>query len=49
MFVAEKKLTIQIADVNGVKIDNVNFAKASKDEVFQQFTANTACANHQDA
>lgn len=32
---SEEKLSVQVTEVDRIKIDNVNFAEAGKDEVFQ--------------
>lgn len=32
---SKKELTIEIAQINCVKVDNVDFAEAGEDEVFQ--------------
>lgn len=42
MFVAEEKLTIQIAQIDGIKVNDVNFSKAGQQKVFQQLAADTA-------
>lgn len=47
MFLSEQELTVQVGQVNRVEIDNVNFAKACQDEIFQQFASNTASADHE--
>jgi hypothetical protein len=41
-------LTIQITNVNGVKIDNVNVAKTAKGKIFEEFTSNAARADEED-
>lgn len=35
MLVPEKELSIEIAEIDGVEIDNVNRSKAGKNKVFQ--------------
>ena len=47
MFMAEKELAIKIAEVDRVKINDVNLAKTGEDKVFQQFTANPTSSDHQ--
>jgi hypothetical protein len=42
MFLSEEELAIQIAEIDCIKIDNVNLPKAGQDQVLQQFTANSA-------
>jgi hypothetical protein len=46
---SEKELSVQVTEVNSVEIDNVNFAEAGKDEVFQKLAADTTSANQEDA
>lgn len=46
---AEEKLSIEIAEVDSVEIDDVDFAKAGEDEVLEQFAADAASADEQDA
>lgn len=35
VLMSEEKLSIQVTEVNSVQIDDVDFAEAGKDEVFQ--------------
>ena len=49
MFVTEKELAIEVAEVNGVQVDNVNLTKAGEDKILQELTADAASANHQNA
>ena len=35
MFVSKEELTIQVAQIDSVKINDVNFAEAGEDEVLQ--------------
>lgn len=46
---SEKELSVQVTEVNSVEIDDVNFAEAGKDEVFQKLAADTTSANQEDA
>lgn len=46
---SEEELAVEVGEIDGVKIYNVNVAEASGDQVFQQFAANTAGAHDQDA
>lgn len=45
MLMAEEKLSIEVAKVNSVEIDDVNFAKAGQNEVLEQFAADAAGAD----
>ena len=49
MLVTEEELSIQITEVNGIQIDDVDLAEAGEDKVLQKFTANSSGADHQDA
>ena len=49
MLMSEQELAVQVAQVDGVEIDNVGFTEASEDEVLQKLTADTASTNHQDS
>ena len=46
MLVPEEKLAIQIAQIDGIKVDNMDFAEAGKEEVFEQFAANPTSSDH---
>jgi len=48
MFMTEEELTIEIAEIDGVQIDDMDLAEASKDEVLEELTPNPSCADHQD-
>lgn len=43
MLVPEQKLAIEVAEINGIQIDDMYFSEPSKDEVFEQLTSNTTC------
>lgn len=45
----EEELSIQIAEVDGVQIYNVNFAESREDKVLKKFAANSSSADHEDA
>lgn len=47
MFLSEQELTVQVGQVNRIEIDDVNFAKACQNEIFQQFASDTASADHE--
>lgn len=46
---SKKELTIEVAQINGVKVDDVDFAEPGEDEVFQKLTADAACADKKNA
>lgn len=47
MFETEEKLAIQITQVYCVEIDDVNLAKAGKEQVLEQLAADAASAHEQ--
>lgn len=48
MLMTKEELSVKIAEVDGVEIDNVDLAEAGEDKVLQKFTANSSGADHQD-
>jgi hypothetical protein len=49
MLVTKQKLAIEIAQVDGVEIDDVYFAEAGEHEVLEQLAADSASANQEHA
>ena len=49
MLIAEQELAVEVAEVDGVEVYNVNLAKAGENEVLEEFAADAASSNHQDA
>lgn len=49
MFVTEKELTIEVAEVDGVQINDVDFAEAGENKVLQELAANSSGTDHQNA
>lgn len=47
MLVAKQELAIEVAKVDGIEVDNVNLAKAGKDQVLEQLAANAASSYHE--
>lgn len=45
MLMTEKELTVQIAQVDCIEINDVNLTEASEHEVFEQLTANATGSN----
>lgn len=45
MFSSEEELTIQIAKIDGVKIDDMDFSETGQHKVFEQFASDTAGAD----
>ena len=46
---SKQELTIEIAQINSIEVDDVNFAEAGEDEVFQQLATDAACADKKNA
>lgn len=49
MLVAEQELAVQVAEVDSVEVDDMDFPKASKDKVLEQLAANATSSYHEDA
>jgi hypothetical protein len=49
VLVAEQELAIEVAEVDRVKVYDVNLAKAGENEVLEEFASNAASSDHQDA
>lgn len=47
MLVAEQELAVEVAEVDGVEVDNVDLAKAGEDEVLKQLAADAASPYHE--
>jgi hypothetical protein len=47
VFVSEEELTVEITQVDSIKIDNVNLSETGHDQVFEQFASNAAGANEE--
>ena len=45
MFMPEEELPVQIAQIDGVKIHNMNLTEASEDEILQKLTSDTSGAD----
>jgi hypothetical protein len=39
MFLSEEELTVQVAQVDGIKVDYVDVSKAGHDQVLEQFAS----------
>jgi hypothetical protein len=46
---AEQKLPVEVAQIDGIQIDNVDLPEAREDEVLEQFAADAACSHHQNS
>ena len=46
---SEEELAVQIAEIDGVKVDDMNFTEAGQYQVLQQFAAYAASSDEKDA
>lgn len=49
MLLAKEELTVEVAEVNGVQINDVDLAEAGEDKIFQKLAADASSADHQNA
>jgi hypothetical protein len=49
VLVAEQELAIEVAQVDGVEVDDVDLAKAGEDKVLEELAADATSSHHQDA
>ena len=49
MLMTKEELTIEVAEVDCVQIDNVDLPEAGEDKILQKFAANASGAHHQNA
>lgn len=49
MLVAEQELAVEVAEVDGVEVDDVDLAKAGEDQVLEELAADAPSSDHQDA
>jgi hypothetical protein len=47
VFVTEEKLSVKVAEINGVKVYDVNFAIAGEEQVLEKLAANATRSYHQ--
>ena len=45
MLLSEEELAVQIAQIDGVEIDDVDLAETSQDEVLEKLASDTASAH----
>ena len=45
MFMSKEELPVEIAEIDGVKVDDVDLTKACKDEVLEELAANATGAD----
>ena len=46
VFMTEEELAIEVAEIDGVKIDDVDLTEASEDKILQKLTADAAGTDH---
>lgn len=46
VFMPEQELAVQVAQINGIKINDMDFAEACEDKVFEELTSDPSCAYH---
>lgn len=44
----KEKLSVEVGEIDGVKVDDFDVAKAGEDEVFEEFTTDSAGAYDED-
>lgn len=49
VFVSEEELSVEITQIDGVEVDNVDVAKAEEDYVLQEFAADATGTDHKDS
>ena len=49
MFLSKEELTIEVAQIDGIEVNDMYFAKAGQDEVLEELTADSACADEENA
>lgn len=49
VLLVEQKLAVQVGEVDGVEVDDMDLAKAGEDEVLEQFASNATGADHEDS
>jgi hypothetical protein len=47
MLMSKEELAIQVGEIDGVKVDDVDLAEACKHEVLEQLTSNASGTNHE--
>lgn len=49
VFLSEKELSIEVREVDGIEIDDVDFREASEDEVLEQLAPDAPSADEQNS
>jgi hypothetical protein len=48
MLMTKEELAVEVAEVYGIQINDMNLSEASQDEVLQKFTSDATGSNHED-
>lgn len=46
MLVSEEELAIEVTEIDGVKVDDMDFSKAGEDEILEQLATYASSADH---
>lgn len=49
MLLTKEELTVEVAEVDGVQINDVDLTEAGENKILQQLAANSSSADHQNA
>lgn len=49
MLLTKEKLPVEVAEIDGIQINNMDLAEAGEDEILQKLAANSSRADHQNA
>lgn len=47
MLVSEEELSVQVAEIDSVEVDDMNLAKATEKEVLKKLATNASSSNHE--
>jgi len=48
MLMSKEELSVQVAEIDCIEIHDMNLSEASKNQILEQFAANSTSSNHQD-
>ena len=48
VLMSEKELSVEIAQVNGIEVNEMDFHEPAENEILEQFATNSSSTNHQD-
>lgn len=49
VFVSEEKLPVEVTQVDGVEVDDVDVTKTEEDDVFEEFATDATGTDHEDS